>query len=353
MTTANQDAGAPVWLVLGGEQGGTVLSAVIAADEPQTAFAASEVGVYRAQLKQSHARWQRLMDLPGAATALAVSPVFAQDHTLLVGTTVGPIVSFDGGDTFQMCRLPRTTTHVAALALSPNFLQDGTAFAGTLEDGILVSQDRGQSWAAWNFGLFELEIVSLALSPNFARDETVLIGTPGGLYYSYNGGRAWRELDFPSDAHPVLALACSPEEANRGLVYAGTESAGLYRATDPLGQRHALAPELAHFNGGMETSAPGTEQPEQWESLSGVLDASCINALAFAGSGTSPYAATEHGIFVAHHDARWQTAVDVPGALCLAISDTVCLAGVGYMGEPEITGLTVEHFPRKHPSGAT
>jgi hypothetical protein len=325
-----------------------VLAVAIARDTMQTAFAATEVGIYRAELRKSHQEWYRLLDLPGTPTALALSPAFEQDNTLLIGTTTGPMVSTNGGKDFQMSSLPRSSTHVVALELSPNFLQDGIAFAGTLEDGVLVSQDRGKSWAAWNFGLFELEIVSLALSPDFARDETVLISTTSGLYYSYNGGRAWRELDFPSDAQPILSLVFSPNSRDEMLVFAGTESSGMYRAADPL-SRPASAADLSRANG---TALAQQQQTQVWNSLSTELAASCINALVF-DEHTTLYAATENGIFCSDGESQWQTALNVHGALCLAVTEKTGIAGIGYQGEPEISGLTVATYPGVPVAGST
>ena len=37
----------------------------------------------------------------------------------------------------------------------------------------LVSGDRGQHWAAWNFGLLDLNVLALATSPAYAHDETI------------------------------------------------------------------------------------------------------------------------------------------------------------------------------------
>ena len=85
-----------------------------------------------------------------------------------------------------------------------------TAFclAGTLEDGVFSSTDRGGRWGAWNFGLFDLNVLCLALSPTWTRDETVYAGTETGLYRSTNGGRAWRHSGFPSELAPALCIAC-------------------------------------------------------------------------------------------------------------------------------------------------
>ena len=65
------------------------------------------------------------------------------------------------------------------------------------------SADRGQNWARWNFGLFDLRVLALAVSPDFSHDETVFAGTETGIYVSKSGGRSWRPLPFPDEAAPV------------------------------------------------------------------------------------------------------------------------------------------------------
>ncbi len=53
-------------------------------------------------------------------------------------------------------------------------------------------------------------------------------GTESGIFRSNNGGRGWRELPFPMEAAPVLALHTTAS----GTLYAGTEDHGLYVAED-------------------------------------------------------------------------------------------------------------------------
>jgi photosystem II stability/assembly factor-like uncharacterized protein len=72
----------------------------------------------------------------------------------------------------------------------------------------------------------------MSISPNFADDETLFVGTESGIFRSTNGGRAWREVGFPSDVAPVLSLALSPDYAHDGTLFAGTESEGLYGSYD-------------------------------------------------------------------------------------------------------------------------
>jgi photosystem II stability/assembly factor-like uncharacterized protein len=104
--------------------------------------------------------------------------------------------------------------------------------AGTVEDGVFRSADRGRSWTRWNFGLLDLNVLALAISPGFAEDETLFAGTETGIFRSTNGGRAWREVDFSMDLAPVLSLGISPCFTEDRLIFAGTEANGLHLSRD-------------------------------------------------------------------------------------------------------------------------
>jgi hypothetical protein len=128
--------------------------------------------------------------------------------------------------------LPSPAPFISALAISPDYARDGTLFAGTIDDGIFRSANRGASWTGWNFGLFDIHILSLAISPDFYKDKTVFLGTESCIFISKNGGLGWRELNFPLDRAPVISLALSPDFSRDGEVFAGTEGAGLYHTSD-------------------------------------------------------------------------------------------------------------------------
>jgi photosystem II stability/assembly factor-like uncharacterized protein len=118
------------------------------------------------------------------------------------------------------------------MAISPNFARDSIVFAGTMEDGIFVSQDAGEHWTAWNFGLLDLAVLCLAISPNFAADETLFAGTDTGIFRSTNGGRAWREVEMPFGFDAVISLAVSPKFSEDHRLYASTESQGIWVSGD-------------------------------------------------------------------------------------------------------------------------
>jgi hypothetical protein len=74
---------------------------------------------------------------------------------------------------------------ILALALSPNFAADNTLFVGTSSGGVFKSTDGGANWAAINTGLTNLDVQALTLSPDFAADHTLFAGTSGFSVWQY------------------------------------------------------------------------------------------------------------------------------------------------------------------------
>jgi photosystem II stability/assembly factor-like uncharacterized protein len=204
-------------------------------EQSGTCFAAQVTGLFRSPDKgrtwqDAYASLKLDSLLPTAAVAL--SPQFETDRTVFAGVAGAVLRSSDGGQTWTVATLPSPPPIVSMLIVSPNYAHDGMVFAGTLEDGVFHSNNRGERWVSWNFGLLDLRILALVISPDFAHDETLFVGTDSGIYRSTNGGRAWREVDFPLEFAPVLSLAISPHFASDGILLAGTEANGLFRSND-------------------------------------------------------------------------------------------------------------------------
>lgn len=198
-------------------------------------FAAGGEGLYRSD--DHGATWrpaQASLQLPEPlpATALALSPDFATDRRMFSGAPGAVLRTADGGNTWLVTPLASPPPTVSSLIVSPDFARDGVVLAGTVEDGIFRSEDRGGRWQPWNFGLLDFHVLALAVSPAFAEDETVFAATDSGIFRSTNAGRAWRELDFSPDFAPVLSLAVSPAFSTDETVFAGTEAHGLFRSCD-------------------------------------------------------------------------------------------------------------------------
>jgi len=217
---------------------GDVVYALVASpacDRDGVCFAARASGLYRSV--DGGATWQPAyaslkLDSDLATPAVAVSPDFASDRTVFAGVAGAILRSHDAGQTWYASLLPSPPPVVSCLVTSPNYVQDGVIFAGTMEDGVFRSSDRGSLWVRWNFGLLDLHVLALALSPDFAQDETLFAGTESGIFRSTNGGRAWREVPFPTELAPVLSLAISPAFRQDGLIMAGTDAHGLHVSRD-------------------------------------------------------------------------------------------------------------------------
>lgn len=195
-----------------------------------TLYAGRASGLYRSQ--DGGVTWQATAISLHTDQPFSVTAVIAQGNSVFAGLYGSVLFSHDDGATWQVVPLASPPPQVVALALSPIFDQDGTVAAGTAEDGVFISTDRGLHWTAWNFGLIDHAVYVVAISPDFAADSTIFAGTESGLFRSHNGGRGWHELPFPADAAPVLSLAASPGFAADGLVYAGTEHKGLFVSHD-------------------------------------------------------------------------------------------------------------------------
>ena len=205
-------------------------------------FAAKRSGLFKSTdrgLTWESAYTSLNLDAPLPTTQVAFSPGFATDQTVFAGVEGNLLRSKDGGQTWETAQLSVPPPVVSSLVLSSNFPADGILLAGTMEDGVYRTVNRGVSYTGWNFGLLDRNINALVLSPDFATDQTILAGTEIGVFRSTNGGRTWRDVDFPMDLAPVLSLVLTPT----GEIIAGTEDNGLFKSTDNGDTWDALTPD--------------------------------------------------------------------------------------------------------------
>ncbi len=292
--------------IIGAPSPGTVSALAVGPRGGRTLFAGARTGLYRTTEvdKGAQTRWQRLPAAPLEIITLGLSPNYAEDATLFVGTGQGLFVSRDGGEQWQAAPTPMPDPAILCFCFSPNYRSDGIILAGALEDGVYYSDSRGERWSYRGFGLLDAAIYSLAISPDFAHDEMIFAGAESALYHSYNGARAWKALDFPEEATPVLSLAISPHFAGDQTLYAGTEQEGLYRSTD---------------------------RGASWRKTA--LPAACVNALAVAPEDGALYAATNAGLFCSGDGGeQWRCLLDKADALCLAASDDLLITGLVEQG---------------------
>lgn len=181
--------------------------------------------------------WQAVSGPLARLQSVAFSPDFGDDQTAFAATgrpglSAGDVYrSTDGGLNWTQVL---SGSLYAALAVSPDFADDHTlwvsAFSGGSGVGIYCSVDGGDTWAllpSW------VEARVLAPSPNYGVDQTLFAGGQGGLWRSVNGGAAWTQ----ALTQPVTALAVSPAYGASRTLYAGVKEGSaalgvIYRSTD-------------------------------------------------------------------------------------------------------------------------
>ena len=136
------DDGGSQWGMLGG---GLPAAAWLAASpgRPNTLFATANGGVWRAGASGLWASTDAPIE--GAPTgALAVLP--GKTEALLAATNTGIAYSMDDGDTWRAATLDAPLATVVNVLVPASYHLD-TAWAGTSDGRLLLSTDRGRSWA--------------------------------------------------------------------------------------------------------------------------------------------------------------------------------------------------------------
>jgi hypothetical protein len=161
---------------------------------------------------------------------IAVSPSFASDQTVYVGTKTGAIFrSTNGGVVWTL--LGELGSEVRTVVVSPTFSADGVVYVSAV-GGIFRSNDRGLTWT--KTGPAGATTAQLAISPQFASDGTVLAGTVRGLWVTRDGGQSWSLLAAAplSSTSYVDAVAISPNYGTDQTMLVSIRGQGLYRSTD-------------------------------------------------------------------------------------------------------------------------
>lgn len=160
----------------------------------------------------------------GAALPLSsVTTLLALQGLLLAGGSEGIASSSNHGKTWWRAEIEDRTAAITALAASPDFASDGIAVAATLEQGIMRTDDGGQTWINASFGLECLEITALL----WRGGTTILAATGDGIYRSRDAGRGWKRLPVEGEAE-VEALAALPD----GTLLAVLANGELLRSRD-------------------------------------------------------------------------------------------------------------------------
>lgn len=167
--------------------------------------------------------------------AIAASPSFSTDHTVLFGVetaadTLGAWISTDGGMSARA--LPITSENTGnALAFSPSFSSDRTFAVGLGSDGLFLTTDGGMTLKS----LYKGTVTSVLFSPAYATTHEVFVGTSGkGLQVIDVSNASMRAVTMPlyAQSFAITALAASPSFARDGTLFVGTSRLGLFVSKD-------------------------------------------------------------------------------------------------------------------------
>jgi hypothetical protein len=208
-----------------------------ASAEPEDAMVLGRAGglLYLGQVGKDGGTWyQAQAGLPaeGRLSALALSPAYAGDETLLVSVVgLGVFRTTDGGGLWRPASAGLEAMSVYELLLSPAFAADGIAFASAPFQSLHRSRDRGRTWEA-----LDVEAYRLALSPEFDQDAT-LLAVLGSYPYrevhlSRDGGDGWEPVGETPNESPLTALSLAPLFARWQVAFAYEQEGRLFRSTD-------------------------------------------------------------------------------------------------------------------------
>jgi hypothetical protein len=134
------------------------------------------------------------------------------------------------------------TGKIEAVAISPDFARDGTLLVSAEGDGLFRSTDRGATWSPTGEDLLRKDLVlsnfyhataePLVFSPDFARDRTVFGFDGTTLVRSTDAGATWTTMARPITRHDTsrdsapAALEETPRAESASAAAATTDVTG-------------------------------------------------------------------------------------------------------------------------------
>ncbi|GFE69597.1 sialidase [Chroococcus sp. FPU101] len=140
-------------------------------------------------------------DMKHSVNYLVISPNFAVDKTLYASVSDGSFGIYktvDGGYTWQPTAYQRSLkqNNWIALAISPNYQNDQTLLVAT-KKGLFSTVNAGEKWQAIPLPTIDQKgyVEAVALSPNYQNDQTFIISIRGdGIFKTIDGGKSFTQI---------------------------------------------------------------------------------------------------------------------------------------------------------------
>ena len=171
-----------------------------------------------------------MLDLGVFATA--VSPLFAQDQTVLAGTSTGIFFSPMEGLRGVRRMFPMRRTRSFVFSFSPNFRHDSLIAAGTEAGILLKSLDAGRTWSYMETPCAGSSINALTFLAQEDSGPLMILAAATCIHVSASGYPCWRSWDA---GHAVLTLASCTDGEQQSFVLAGLKDSGIWRGQPQIG----------------------------------------------------------------------------------------------------------------------
>jgi photosystem II stability/assembly factor-like uncharacterized protein len=215
--------GGKTWRVTTGWEVTEVLKVKVDPSNPACVFAATAYGVM-----YTSDRGETWVERTNGLKRKFISDVCidrSHPSRVLIATELGIFRSENNGSIWEAVG----QKHVDIRTITQHPTRPDVFLAGTEDDGVLLSPDRGLTWKKMNTGLEHNTVYAIA----FDREDPdiIFVGTHGGgVYRSTDGGATWERPGSGITAPDVHALVTLRSPG--GTVLAGTLNGGLFVSTD-------------------------------------------------------------------------------------------------------------------------
>ena len=276
----------------------------------------------------ANGQWIQTTDIYGGTVyALAASGV-----NLFAGTMGNGVhLSTNNGNNWAAVNNGLGSTFIRCLIFS-----GGNLFAGC--SGVYLSTNNGTNWTAVNNGLTSTAISSLASS-----GINLFAGTNIGVFLSTNNGANWTILNNGIPVREIVSLAVSGANvfagtSDDGVYYSSNSGASWTLASNGLGMAiviNALAISGTNIFAGENGEGVflSTNNGANWTAVNSGLTNKNVKALIV--SGTNLFAATFGGIFLSTNNgtnwiAKNQGISPMQVFFCFALKDNYIFTGAQY-----------------------
>jgi photosystem II stability/assembly factor-like uncharacterized protein len=142
---------------------------------------------------------------------------------LLLGTSQGLFKRERGASSWEAVNGIAAKEHITVLVSLPktHFL-----YAGTVKDGLLQSQDGGNTWTPLGEKMMKVWVSDIAIDPH--DPDVIYVSTRGnGILKSHDAGNTWQEVNKGLPVKDIRSLAINPRTPE--TLYAGTTHQGLLK----------------------------------------------------------------------------------------------------------------------------